>query len=107
MFNFIKVEITKLRYAWKLLVRVTAHKVVMERVNNRTAVKLDELRPQYLVHPFNVGSMSPVGIVDASEGYSFSLAVESSQHHMCRVDRVNEVRWESRVLLLLVDWLLV
>ena len=62
--------------------RISGDKVVMERVNNRTAVKLDKLLPQYLIHPLHICSMGPVGIVDTCERNSLLSAIKRSQHHV-------------------------
>lgn len=51
--------------------------------------------------------MRPVRVVHRCESYIFILTVEGCQHHVGRVDAVDVVWRESRVLLALVNRLLI
>lgn len=66
-----------------------------------------ELLPEDVVHWRDVGGMCPERVVDCSEGYVLFLALERGVHHVGRIERMNVVRRESRILLRLIDWLII
>ncbi len=68
-------------------------------------MKSHELLPQDLMELIDVAWMGPEGVMHCCEGEAFLTAAEGSIHHVGGVERVNEVRRERRVLLVLVDGL--
>lgn len=70
-------------------------------------MELDELASKNAVHRVNVTSMCPVGVVDTRKSDALSIALYGRHHHVRGVDRVDVVRWECCVLLLLVHRLLI
>lgn len=65
-------------------------------------MKKDKLSAKKLTHPRRIASMTPVRIVDSSEGDALLFAFESRELHVRGVDRVHVIWRESRILLLLV-----
>ena len=70
-------------------------------------MKVDELLPEDVVHRGDIRCMRPEGVMHGRESDVLLLALEGREHHVRGVERVNEVRREGRVLLLLVHGLVV
>jgi hypothetical protein len=70
-------------------------------------VQVNELLPEDVVHWRDVRSVCPERVMDRSEGYVLFLALEGCVHHVGRIERMNVVRREGRILLRLVDWLII
>ena len=65
--------------------RVSPHKIIMQVVYEGRSMQIYELAPQNLAHPIDVARVSPVRVMHACEHYSLFLAIDSRQHHVCRV----------------------
>lgn len=53
---------------------------------------------QLVVHDVHVSSVNPVAVVHGREGNPDLVHFDSSHHHVCRVQRVDEVGREGRGL---------
>ena len=68
-------------------------------------MEVDKLLSKNIVHPVYVRRVAPVAIVYSCKCNSFLLALQCSQHHVSRVNRVHVVWREGRILFRFVYWL--
>ena len=87
--------------------RVSRYEVFIQIIYKGGLMQHYKLFSKYLIHYGNVRRMCPVGVVYSRIGDALLLALNGSHHHVCGVNRVDEIWRECRFLLGLGDWLVI
>lgn len=96
-------EATTLGHRRERNVRILANEVIVETLEERSAVELYKSVSQLNVHDVDVASVRPVRVVYGSESDALAFAGERSDKHVRRVEGVDEVGREGRALSERVD----
>lgn len=98
LFDEIEIEGTTLRNRGEGDVRIVLDELVVEALEERSAVEFDESVTKFDVHAIDIAGVGPVGVVDRGEGDALAFAGKCSEKHVRRVERVNKVGREGRAL---------
>lgn len=87
--------------------RISRVEVLIQTMNKRGSMKINELLSEDLRHPRDISGMAPERVMHSCEGHLLLVTLNSSKHHMSGVERVDEVGREGTILLVLIDRLVI